>query len=63
MTRVSRATTVGSSCDAPAQTVIKDIEFHSGYLAREICTQQGKWKRRMMYLEIDSILQTYKRFF
>ena len=42
-------------CDAPAKAMVKSIKQYSGYFGCDRCEQEGNWKRKMTYQEIENL--------
>ena len=45
-------------CDAPAKAFVKNVKQYSGYFGCDKCTQEGEWRGKMTFPEIDAPLRT-----
>ena len=44
-------------CDAPAKAFVKASKMYSGYFGCDKCSQKGMWNGRMVFPEVESIVQ------
>lgn len=49
-------------CDAPAKAFVKNIKQYSGYYGCDKCAQEGEWRGKMTFPEINAPLRTDQSF-